>query len=141
MNEVALILSEPVLRLGATVFTLGQALGAAALGVLGLVAGLTVALWRSSRARAAAAAEAAERARQTDARMTGILQAQAEMQGRLGAVADVFGARQAELTQSIGQRLDAMTGRIGQTSVGAIGGMINDAVMNGGGGRRAMPRR
>ena len=30
-------------------------------------------------------------------------------------MADVFGARQAELTQSIGQRLDAMTGRIGQT--------------------------
>ena len=37
------------------------------------------------------------------------------MQGRLGAVAEVFGARQAELTQSIGQRLDAMTGRLGQT--------------------------
>jgi DNA recombination protein RmuC len=33
----------------------------------------------------------------------------------MGAIADVFGARQAELTQSIGQRLDAMTGRIGQT--------------------------
>ena len=32
-------------------------------------------------------------------------------------------------------------GRIGPTSVGAIGGMINDAVMNSGGGRRAMPRR
>src|SRR5690606_15981877 len=29
--------------------------------------------------------------------------------------AEVFGARQAELTQSISQRLDAMTGRIGQT--------------------------
>ena len=50
-----------------------------------------------------------------NARMAGILQAQAEMQGRMGAVADVFGARQAELNQSIGQRLDAMTGRIGQT--------------------------
>ena len=62
-----------------------------------------------------AAAEAAEHARDAEARMAGILQAQAEMQGRLGAVAEVFGARQAELTQSIGQRLDAMTGRIGQT--------------------------
>jgi DNA recombination protein RmuC len=37
------------------------------------------------------------------------------MQGRLGAVAEVFGARQAELTHSLSQRLDAMTGRIGQT--------------------------
>ena len=33
----------------------------------------------------------------------------------MGAIAEVFGARQAELTQSIGQRLDAMTGRLGQT--------------------------
>src|SRR5690606_23810993 len=43
------------------------------------------------------------------------LQAQSEMQGRMGTIAEVFGARQAELTQSLGQRLDAMTGRIGQT--------------------------
>ncbi len=42
--------------------------------------------------------------------MAAILQAQAEMQGRMGTIAEVFGARQAELTQSIGQRLDAMTG-------------------------------
>ena len=76
---------------------------------------LVVALWRSARARAAAAAEAADHARDAEARMAAIVQAQAEMQGRLGAVAEVFGARQAELTQSIGQRLDAMTGRIGQT--------------------------
>ena len=76
---------------------------------------LVVALWRSARARAAAAVEAADHARDAEARMAGIVQAQAEMQGRLGAVAEVFGARQAELTQSLGQRLDAMTGRIGQT--------------------------
>src|SRR5690606_29933152 len=76
---------------------------------------LVIALWRSAKARATAAAEAAEHARDAEARMTGILQSQAEMQGRMGAIADVFGARQAELTQSIGQRLDAMTGRLGQT--------------------------
>jgi DNA recombination protein RmuC len=80
-----------------------------------LFAALVVALWRSSKARAVAAAEAADHARDAEARMAGILQAQAEMQGRMGAIAEVFGARQAELTQSIGQRLDAMTGRIGQT--------------------------
>ena len=48
-----------------------------------------------------------------EAQMAGMLKAQAEMQGRMGAMADVFGARQAELTQSLSQRLDAMTGRIG----------------------------
>ena len=47
--------------------------------------------------------------------MEGILKAQSEMQGRLGAVADVFGARQAELTKAIGERLDGMTARLGQS--------------------------
>ena len=115
MNELASILAEPIARLGATVITLGQALAFGALLFLGLFLALVVALWRSAKARAVAAAEAADHARDAEVRMAGILQAQAEMQGRLGAVAEVFGARQAELTQSIGQRLDAMTGRLGQT--------------------------
>src|SRR5918995_4507299 len=115
MDQLVSILSEPVARLGATTVTLGQALvaGVALFGVL--LFALIVALWRSSRARAAAAAEAAERSREAETQMAALAQAQAEMQGRLGAVAEVFGARQAELTQSIGQRLDTMTGRIGQT--------------------------
>jgi len=115
MTDLQTILSQPIAQLGATTVTLGHVLlMAGALFVLLLVA-LVVSLWRSAKARAVAAAEAADHARDMEARVAGILQSQAEMQGRLGAVADVFGARQAELTQSIGQRLDAMTGRIGQT--------------------------
>ncbi|NGO51989.1 DNA recombination protein RmuC [Allomesorhizobium camelthorni] len=115
MNELSSILSAPVARLGASTVTLGQLLAVAATLFLVLLVALIAALWRAANARAAAAAEAADHARDAEARMAGILQAQAEMQGRLGAVAEVFGARQAELTKSIGQRLDAMTGRIGQT--------------------------
>lgn len=115
MNDLSSILSEPVARLGATTITLGQALGFVVFLVLVLFIALIVALWRAAKARSVAAAEAADHARDAEARMAGILQSQAEMQGRMGALAEVFGARQAELTQSIGQRLDAMTGRIGQT--------------------------
>lgn len=115
MDQFSAILSEPVARLGATTITLGQTFVALAALLLALLAGLGIALWRSSRARALAATEAADRARDSEARLAAIVQAQAEMHGRLGAVADVFGARQAELTQSLTQRLDAMTGRIGQT--------------------------
>ena len=115
MNEAAAPLSEPVVRLGATTITLGQTMVFATIVLFLLLAALVVALWRSARARSAAAAEAADHAREAEARMAGILQSQAEMQGRMGAIAEVFGARQAELTQSIGQRLDAMTGRLGQT--------------------------
>ncbi len=49
--------------------------------------------------------------------MEAFARAQAELGGRLGAVAEALGARQAELNRSIGQRLDVMTGRIGQTMV------------------------
>jgi DNA recombination protein RmuC len=115
MNEAAAPLSEAVVRLGATTITLGQTMFFGAIVLFLLLAALVVAQWRSARARSAAAAEAADHAREAEARMAGILQAQAEMQGRMGAIAEVFGARQAELTQSIGQRLDAMTGRLGQT--------------------------
>ncbi|MEP6566942.1 MAG: DNA recombination protein RmuC, partial [Mesorhizobium sp.] len=115
MNDLTSILSEPVARLGATTITLGHALAFGAMLFLGLFLALVVALWRSAKARTIAAAEAADHARDAEARMAGILQSQSEMQGRMGAIADVFGARQAELNQSIGQRLDAMTGRLGQT--------------------------
>jgi DNA recombination protein RmuC len=115
MNELSTILSEPIARLGATTITLGHALAFGAALVLVLLLALVIALWRSAQARAAAAADAAEHARDAQARIDAIMQAQAEMQGRMATVAEVFGSRQAELTRSIGERLDAMTGRIGQT--------------------------
>jgi DNA recombination protein RmuC len=107
--------SEPVLRLGASTVSLGQMLAFVGLLLFAVLAALILMAWNLSKARAAAAAEAAERARDAEGRMADILQSQAEMQGRMGALAEVFGSRQAELTQSIGQRLDAMTGRLGQT--------------------------
>jgi DNA recombination protein RmuC len=113
--DFAALLAEPLIRLGSTTVSLGQGLAALGFLFVAVVVGFGIALWRSARARALAAAEAAERARLADQRMMGLLQAQSEMQGRLGTIAEVFGARQAELNQSIGQRLDAMTGRLGQT--------------------------
>ncbi|MDH6230934.1 DNA recombination protein RmuC [Mesorhizobium soli] len=108
MSDLPTLLSQPAFRLGASTLTLGEMLLAFGLALLALLAILTIALLRSSRSRAVAAAEA-------EMRMGAILQAQAQMQGRMGAMAEVFGARQAELTQSLSQRLDAMTGRLGQT--------------------------
>jgi DNA recombination protein RmuC len=86
-------------------------------GVLGLV--FLIALgWKllvSSRAREDDREEAEHRARLSELRMTEILKAQTEMQGRIAAMADVFGTRQHELNHSINQRIDGMTHRIGQT--------------------------
>jgi len=115
MNDLSSLLAQPALRLGATTISFGEAMAATAVLLVVLLAALIMALWRAARTRAEAAAEAADNARDVEARMEGILKAQSEMQGRLGAVAEVFGARQAELTKAIGDRLDGMTARLGQS--------------------------
>lgn len=115
MEQLTSLFAEPVARIGALQISLGELLaGSSALAVL-LLGILAVSLWRSSQARATAAAEAASHARDAELRIEGIMQSQAEMQGRMAAIAEVFGNRQAELTRSISERLDAMTGRIGHS--------------------------
>ena len=115
MDQISAILSAPVAQLGATTITLGHLLIVAGAILFLSFVGLLAALWRLGRARAVAAAEAAERAREAEMRMAEIRQSQAEMQGRMGAMAEVFGSRQAELTKALGERLDGMTSRLGQS--------------------------
>ncbi|WP_311030031.1 DNA recombination protein RmuC [Mesorhizobium koreense] len=115
MNDFPPLLAQPAVRLGATTISLGEVMAAMTLLLFVLLIALVAVLWRSARARAEAAAETADNARDVEARMEGILKSQSEMQGRLGAVAEVFGARQAELTKTIGDRLDGMTARLGQS--------------------------
>lgn len=87
---------------------------AAALVALPLVF-LVLGSMRAARLRAEMMEETLRRDAAAEARLAELLKAQAEMQGRLATMADVFGSRQAELTQSLSQRLDGMTHRIGAT--------------------------
>lgn len=109
------LFSMSVFELGGHVVTLGQTLLATLLALGLLVVWMALMLKRSAYARAQAEADAAARAAQAEARLADILKAQSEMQGRMGAMTELFGARQAELNQSIGQRIDGMTQRIGTT--------------------------
>ena len=106
MQSFSDVFSAPVAQFGAATLTLGHLLWAAGLLVLLLVAGMAVAMWRMARSRADASRDA-------DARLAEITRAQSEMQGRLGALAEVFSSRQAELNKAIGERLDGMTSRLG----------------------------
>jgi DNA recombination protein RmuC len=72
-------------------------------------------LARGRAARLRSEAEATARALEAEMRLAEILKTQSEMQGRIAAMTEVFGARQAELNQSISQRLDGMTHRLGAT--------------------------
>ncbi|OHV73208.1 DNA recombination protein RmuC [Ensifer sp. LCM 4579] len=100
MEPIAFSFDQPLFQLGALPVTTGYLVTAAAL----LIA--LLAIMAAGRARALRADKRAEQ-------MASLLAAQTEMQGRIAAMADVFGARQAELTQSLSQRIDGMTHRIG----------------------------
>lgn len=110
-----MLFDTPVATLGATTVTLGQGLVAVACAlIVGLIV-LAVALWRSSRARAVAAEDAARRASEADSRMAEIARLQAEMQGRMGTLAEIFGTRQSDLNRAIGERLDGLSARLGHS--------------------------
>jgi DNA recombination protein RmuC len=112
MQTGTTLFSLPLLELNGHMVTLGESLLAA---LMLIAVWLGVGLARSSRRRATAEADAAERTALAEARLAEILKAQSEMQGRMGAMAELFGARQAELNQSIGQRIDGMTQRLGSS--------------------------
>jgi len=56
-----------------------------------------------------------EEAAMAELRFTALLKAQTEMQGRVAAMAEVFGAKQSETNQAINTRLDGLTQRLGQS--------------------------
>ncbi len=78
-----------------------------------IIATLVVLGWAIAARRAAARQR--ETAAAAEMRLAELLRAQNEMQGRVAAMAEVFGARQAETNQAINQRLDGLTQRLGQS--------------------------
>ncbi|MFN3766396.1 MAG: DNA recombination protein RmuC [Aliihoeflea sp.] len=115
MNPSETLFTAPLLQLGSTTITLGHALIVGAAVIVTLVALLVISVSRAARVQAELADESAVRAREADARLAEITRAQFEMQGRMGTIAEVFGARQAELNKAIGERLDGMTSRLGHS--------------------------
>ncbi|MBY3167280.1 DNA recombination protein RmuC [Rhizobium laguerreae] len=85
-------------------------------GVLAALALLVIVLLlRGASLRREQAEEANFRAQENETRMAELLKIQAEMQGRIAAMTEVFGARQSELNQTISQRLDGMSQRVSST--------------------------
>lgn len=113
MDAGNLTLDTELFALNGLTVTPGMAGSALLAGLLLVLLFLAISLWRGGRARAEENAEARRRAEQAEARLAEIVRSQAEMQGRMGAMAELFGARQSELSQSISQRIDGMTQRLG----------------------------
>jgi DNA recombination protein RmuC len=89
----------------------GMILAIVAIAVLAVIIVLVV----LRRAGGQAAHEAATRAAEIETRIGTLLQAQSEMTGRMQMMADLIGGRQAELNQSLSERLDGMTTRLNQS--------------------------
>ena len=115
MTDFLTLLSAPLGQLGATTVTLGHVLAGVGGLVLVMFGWLALGLRRMARARTDAAEDAAHAAREAQARLVELTRVQSEMQGRMATIAEVFGSRQNELNKAISERLDAMTGRLGQT--------------------------
>jgi DNA recombination protein RmuC len=79
--------------------------------LFGLLLAVMLALLGARRGQAIAAHRAAE----ADLRLSELMRLQADMQGRLSAMAEGLSSRQSELNQVVSQRLDGMTHRIGNT--------------------------
>jgi DNA recombination protein RmuC len=109
MTTLEVLFKEPLFTIGGMHATVGGMLIAGGALLLFFVA---LASWRSAQRERQTARL---RAMEAEARMAEILRAQTEMQGRIAAMANVFGTRQAELNQAINQRIDGMTHHIGQS--------------------------
>ncbi|NRP71890.1 DNA recombination protein RmuC [Ensifer psoraleae] len=99
MEPISFSFDQPLFLIGALPVTAGHLVTAAVLMML-------ASLMLARRARSA-------RADERDEQMATLLAAQTELQGRIAAMTEVFGTRQAELNQSLSQRIDGMTHRIG----------------------------
>jgi DNA recombination protein RmuC len=97
-----MLLASFLIRLGGPGPAL-MLLAAALIAVFGLLSA------RRSQARQREAAGMAE------LRFAELLKAQTEMQGRVAAMAEVFGSKQSETNQAINARLDGLTQRLGQS--------------------------
>ncbi|RVO13644.1 DNA recombination protein RmuC [Sinorhizobium meliloti] len=100
MEPVPFSFDQPLFLIGTLPFTAGHLVTTAA---------LLVVLFSAIMVRRARSARATGREEQ----MSALIAAQTEMQGRIAAMTEVLGARQAELNQSLSQRIDGMTHRIG----------------------------
>lgn len=111
MQEIAFVIADQPVAWGQAMLAFGLVL------VLALL-WLARVLSRATRQAGEDSAASAERAREIDDKIADLNRLQAEMKGGLGAVADVFGSRQADLVRLLAERLDGLQHRMGESLAG-----------------------
>lgn len=117
MNELSDLLSMTIVTLGELNISLGQLLaGVIALVVIMLIA-IFILLWRASNNRYQTRGLDMQNSMTAQSQMNDLLKVQAEMQGRMSTMAELFGSRQSELNQNINNRLEGMSQKLGNSLV------------------------
>ena len=84
-------------------------------GAIILLVVLAIALWRSARSRANEAAQQAQQTSELEERIGELVRTQSETAGSLQSFATMLGGRQAELARVVGERLDTVSHRLGES--------------------------
>ncbi len=108
-------MSETLFIVAETPISVGMALGALAAIVIMALLVLVIVVARSARARSRDAGQAALRAEDLEARLADMARVQVETVGRVQAMGEGLAARQSDLARLVNERLDAVSGRIGQS--------------------------
>jgi DNA recombination protein RmuC len=108
-------MDQPLFVLGEFAPTLGAVLAALVGLILVAMVALAVLLVRSMRARALEEAGREAAAQDIEERIGELARIQAETAGRVITMGEVLSGRQAELARTLGDRLDAVTHRVGQS--------------------------
>lgn len=107
--------NETVFSIGNRPVTFGESIATAGALVIVLVALWLFVAWRNGQKHAAASATTAEQAREAEARMAALVASQNELTGRMQTLSEVFSTRQSDMMRLVNERLESMTGRIGQS--------------------------
>ena len=114
-EQIYSFLNQPVLQIGQNSFSLANVLAFVGIALLVLiVAGLVFAV-RNGKRRAVLEAAALERAREAEARMAELVASQNELTGRMQTMSEIFSTRQGDMMRVVNERLEGMSGRIGQS--------------------------
>jgi len=104
----------PISVIGGVAVTPSQALATALTLMATLTAFTLIALWRAGAARRRERAMAEGRQLAIEERFATLAQSSAELNGKVGAMAEWLGSRQADLARVVAERLDSVGERLGQ---------------------------
>ena len=113
MQQSDLISASTVFTISGFAVTPAMIVGTVLLLAVIIIILLILGAARSRRASEDVGIAMADQAMAAEARLTEIMKLQAEMQGRMASMAEIFGTRQSELNKVINDRLDGMSQRLG----------------------------